>query len=88
MNTNELLLTPREVDQFFRSPRGRAAKLAIAGQLPAIFLPDGEVRFNRQDISEALVKMSNRPTEGEQALKRRTRKTTRRRQDALEQHRD
>ena len=64
MNINELLLTPREVDQLFRYPRGRSAKLARAGQLPAIILPDGEVRFERQAIAQALSKMSNRPDQG------------------------
>ena len=56
------LLTPREVSQLFRYPRGRAVKLAKAGLLPAIFLPDGEVRFERKAVIEALTKMSNHAT--------------------------
>ena len=45
-----VLLTPREVDQLLRYPRGRAVKLAKTGKLPAVFLPDGEIRFNPHDI--------------------------------------
>jgi len=63
MNTNEIL-TPEEVDRLLRYPRGRAVKLAKAGLLPAILLPDGEVRFDRQAIVEALKGMSKRPGEG------------------------
>lgn len=55
----ETLLTPREVDQLLRYPRGRAVKLAQTGKLPAVFLPDGEIRFNPHDI-ETLVQ-SRRP---------------------------
>ena len=60
MVTNDLL-TPEEVDRLFRYPRGRAVKLAKAGLLPAIFLPDGEVRFDRQAIGQALAGMCKRP---------------------------
>ncbi|MEI7837853.1 MAG: hypothetical protein WCK05_15740 [Planctomycetota bacterium] len=55
------ILTPEEVDCLLRYPRGRAVKLAKAGLLPAIILPDGEIRFDRQAISEALEAMGNRP---------------------------
>ena len=48
----ESLLTPREVDQLFRYPHGRSAKLAKAGELPAVFLPDGEIRFQSGVIDE------------------------------------
>ena len=44
------LLTPREIDALLRYPRGRAIKLAKAGQLPAVILPDGEIRFARDAI--------------------------------------
>jgi hypothetical protein len=57
------LLTPEEVDRFFRYPRGRAARLATAGKLPAVFLPDGEIRFDREAIVAALTTMS-RPAKG------------------------
>ena len=62
MSTHELL-TPREVDQLFRYPRGRAVKLAKAGLLPAIVLPDGEIRFDHQAIANAIADMSNHPAE-------------------------
>jgi hypothetical protein len=62
MEANDLL-TPEEVDRFFRYPRGRAARLAKAGMLPAIFLPDGELRFDREAIAAALANMS-RPAKG------------------------
>ena len=57
------ILTPGEVDQIFRYPRGRSVKLAKAGKLAAIFLPDGEIRFDRQAIIDALASMK-RPAEG------------------------
>jgi hypothetical protein len=44
------LLTAREVDTYLRHPRGRALRLARQGKLPAITLPDGEVRFKREAI--------------------------------------
>lgn len=52
------ILTPEEVDRLFRYPRGRSARLAKAGLLPALFLPDGEIRFDRQAIADALASMS------------------------------
>jgi predicted site-specific integrase-resolvase len=55
MHINEYLLTCRDVEQLLRYPRGRAARLARAGKLSAIFLPDGEIRFSQRDIS-ALMK--------------------------------
>jgi len=63
MDTTNQLLTPEEIDRLFRYPRGRAAKLAEAGLLPAIYLPDGEIRFDRQVIAEALAGMDKRPAE-------------------------
>ena len=50
------LLTPREVEQSLRYPRGRSVRLAKAGLLPAIFLPDGEIRFDPEAIEKALTK--------------------------------
>jgi excisionase family DNA binding protein len=46
----EPLLTPREVDQLVRWPRGRALRLARSGELPAVYLPGNVIRFRRQDI--------------------------------------
>jgi hypothetical protein len=58
------ILTPEELDRLLRYPRGRAIKLARANLLPAIFLPDGEVRFERQAIADALANMRRTPVEG------------------------
>lgn len=56
MAENEYLLTCGEVEQLLRYPRGRAAKLAKAGKLPAIFLPDGEIRFCQRDITALMTR--------------------------------
>ena len=52
--TSAALLTPREVDRLLRYPRGRAARLARAHKLPAVFLPDGEIRFDAHELAQAL----------------------------------
>ena len=44
------LLTAREVDVILRYPAGRTAKLAKAGKIPFITLPDGEMRFAQEVI--------------------------------------
>ena len=48
------LLMPREVDRLLRYPRGRSARLAKAGKLPCITLPDGELRFDQAEIERFL----------------------------------
>ena len=48
------LLMPREVDRLFRYPRGRSLRLAKAGKLPSITLPDGEIRFDESWVNEIL----------------------------------
>ena len=48
------LLTPREVDRLLRYPRGRSLRLARAGHLPHIRLPDGEIRFDEAEIDRLL----------------------------------
>ncbi len=48
------LLTAMEVEKLLAYPQGRAARLARAGLLPSIVLPDGELRFRQADI-EALI---------------------------------
>lgn len=58
----DALLTPREVDQLLRYPQGRAVKLAHTGKLPAVFLPDGEIRFSPRDIETVA---QSRPPEAE-----------------------
>jgi hypothetical protein len=49
------LLTSREVERLFRYPRGRALRLAKAGRIPFIRLPDGEIRFAQCEIEGLLV---------------------------------
>ena len=49
------LLKPVEVDLLLRYPTGRAGRLAKAGKLPHVLLPDGEIRFVESEI-EALLK--------------------------------
>ncbi len=48
------LLKPAEVDLFLRYPIGRSLKLAKKGLLPHIILPDGEIRFNEEDVQGLL----------------------------------
>ena len=48
------LLKPREVDLLFRYPAGRSLRLAKAGRMPCVRLPDGEIRFNERDIDKIL----------------------------------
>jgi len=51
---NVTLLKPSEVDLLFRYPAGRSLKLAKAGRIPHIILPDGEVRFDEAEIESLL----------------------------------
>lgn len=44
------LLKPSEVDLLFRYPAGRSLKLAKAGRIPHVVLPDGEIRFDEAEI--------------------------------------
>ena len=48
------LLTGWEVDRLLRCPRGRSLRLARKGLLPAVTLPDGELRFHRADLERML----------------------------------
>ena len=69
-------LTPAEGDRLFRYPRGRSIRLAKAGKLPAVFLPDGEIRFDRQAIADALAGMRNpKPRGHHEAYQAQTRHT-------------
>lgn len=63
----QTLLTPREVDQLLRYPHGRSTKLAKAGSLPAVFLPDGEIRFQSGVIEKWIAKLSQPPREAAHA---------------------
>lgn len=55
------LLTPREVDRIFRYPRGRTQRLAKAGKIDHIRLPDGEIRFRPDQIEHLLNPQAERP---------------------------
>ena len=44
------LLTPREVDLIFRYPPGRTTRLAKAGKIEHIVLPDGEIRIAQSTV--------------------------------------
>ncbi|GEM_PF-2917245 len=63
MDTQKLF-TPAELDRILRYPRGRSARLARAGKLPAILLPDGEVRFSAGEIDRLIT--AQRDTSAEQ----------------------
>ena len=54
MDDEITLLTPRDVDRLLRWPHGRALKAARQGTLPAITLPDGEVRFDMDELLRVL----------------------------------
>jgi hypothetical protein len=51
--TNALLL-PREVDLLLRYPAGRSKRLAKAGKIPHVILPDGQYRFRALEIERLL----------------------------------
>lgn len=54
------LLTPVEVDLLFRYRLGRSEKLAKAGVLPHVVLPDGEIRFEEAEITAVIKRNSVR----------------------------
>lgn len=59
---------PREVDRLLRYPRGRSLKLAKAGKLPHVKLPDGEIRFDASEIDRHLRTTFSRPTAEEREV--------------------
>jgi len=48
------LLKQEEVDLALRYPNGRSVRLAKAGRIPHIILPDGEIRFDEVEIMRLL----------------------------------
>lgn len=46
----EILLTDTEASDAVRMLRARLVRLARAGKVPCVLLPDGEVRFRRADL--------------------------------------
>jgi len=47
-------LTPAEVDELLKLPRGKAKRLARRGKLPAVTLPDGTIRFDCEKLTAFL----------------------------------
>ena len=64
MDANEILLDADEAATQLRMLRTRLTRLAKAGKVPSILLPDGEVRFRRADLVE-WVSQYRRPTDSE-----------------------
>ena len=60
------LIPPSEIDSLLRLPRGRAKRLAIKGEIPHILLPDGEVRFDPEEMQNWL-KRCRRSANSEEA---------------------
>jgi predicted site-specific integrase-resolvase len=44
------LLTPSQVDAILQYPSGRSARLARAGKMPCVLLPDGEIRIPEEAV--------------------------------------
>lgn len=57
------LVLPRELDLILRYPKGRCLKLAKAGKLPHIKLPDGEIRFDLNQIDQIIAPAQASPGE-------------------------
>jgi len=48
------ILTPEQVDEMWKLPRGKAQRLARRGALPALLFPDGTVRFDADELHRHL----------------------------------
>lgn len=48
------LLLPHEVDRLYRYRFGHAERLAKRGILPHLKLPDGQIRFDADEVRKAL----------------------------------
>ena len=46
------LLTPIEAGTLVALSASRVTRLARRGLMPAVFLPDGEIRFSQADLAE------------------------------------
>lgn len=58
------LLTPRDVDRILRYPEGRSARLARQNRISHICLPDGEIRFDSEEIERLLTQRPVANAEG------------------------
>ncbi len=59
----DTLLTTAEAAQILRMLPARLARLAKAGKLPTVLLPDGELRFDRGDL-RGWIDQHKRPIDG------------------------
>jgi excisionase family DNA binding protein len=50
--SDEILLTDYETAEQLRISRNKLLRLARAGKVPHVLLPDGEFRFRRSDLVE------------------------------------
>jgi len=55
------VLTDREAGQLLRMVRSRVVKFAKNSQIPAVILPDGEVRFIKSELWYWLKREASRP---------------------------
>jgi hypothetical protein len=46
------LMTPHEIGQLLSWPPARAVRMARAGQIPHVLLPDGDILFDEADIAQ------------------------------------
>ena len=62
------LLFPEQIDELFQWPLGRASRLARRGKLSHIRLPNGEIRFDEDEVSSLIerVPADKLATEGTQ----------------------
>lgn len=51
-HASDILLTDSEAAKALRMLRSRLVRFARAGKVPCVILPDGEVRFRRDDLVE------------------------------------
>jgi len=51
METKPLLIDVHDAAALLSISRARVARLAKTGQIPCVWLPDGELRFSEQDLT-------------------------------------
>lgn len=62
------LLISREVDRLLRYPLGQTMRLARAGLIPFIRLPDEEIRFDEAAIDKLLKDGANKQSSGRRVV--------------------
>ena len=48
------IMTPEEVDELWKLPRGKAQRLARKHAIPAHVFPDGTIRFDTEELQAHL----------------------------------